>query len=366
MLGAMIPLARPKLGESEVRAVAEVLESGMLVSGPRVERFERAVAERCNRAHAVAVSSGTSALELALATLGIGPKSEDGQVIVPALTWPSPAHAAILRGATPVLVDVDEAEWNAPAELYRAARNDRTRAAIVIDQLGNPARRADMEDALEGVPIVEDAACALGSLFADGTPCGSLGAIACLSFHPRKLLATGEGGMCLTDDPALAEHLRWLRNHGQRTPGDFVEPSGNHRLTDMAAAIGLVQLDRLDGVVQERGRLAARYRERLPGLTFQEVPPRARSNHQTIGVRLPDGIDRDATIATMAAADVQTGRISYALSRVPTVASRALVSSNPVNAERIVDEALALPAYEGMTDAEQDRVIDALRRVLQA
>jgi perosamine synthetase len=369
MLDAMIPLARPKLGETELRAVAEVLRSGQLVSGAQVERFERAMAERCGRAHAVAVSSGTSALELALAALDIGPAgpgAHDDQVIVPALTWPSPAHAVLLRGATPVLVDVHPTQWNTPADLYRAAVNDRTRAALVIDQLGNPAPHRDIVAALDGVPIIEDAACALGSRFDDGTPCGSLGAIACLSFHPRKIVATGEGGMCLTDDAALAERLRILRNHGQRAPGDFVEPAGNHRLTEVAAALGLAQLARLDAILDERRRVAERYRAHLPSLTFQEAVAGAAPNHQTIGAILPDGIDRDTLVASLATEGVQAGRLSYALSRVPTVASRALVSSNPVHTERIIDTSLALPAYEGMTDAEQDRVVDALRRALGA
>lgn len=364
MLEGMIPLARPKLGESELQAVAEVLRSGQLVSGASVRRFEDAMAARCHRAHAVAVSSGTSALELALAAVGVGAGADDAQVIVPALTWPSPAHAIVLQGAVPVLVDVHETRWNTPGELYRAARNDRTRAAIVIDQLGNPAPRDEVEAALHGVPIIEDAACALGSTFADGSPCGSLGTISCLSFHPRKLVATGEGGMCLTDDASIAERLRMLRNHGQRAPGDFAEPSGNHRLTEVAAALGLAQLQRLDAIVDERRRLADRYRAGLPGLTFQESAPGARANQQTIGALLPDGTDRDTVLASLASQGVQAGPLSYALSRVPTVASRALVSSNPVRAERIVDTAIALPAYEGMTEGEQSLVIDAVSRAV--
>jgi perosamine synthetase len=352
------------MGKLEVDAVAEVLRSGQLVSGARVEAFERALAARCGRAHAVAVSSGTSALELALLALGVGSVGGTDQVIVPALTWPSPAHAVLLRGAVPVLVDVDPHEWNTPAALYAAARNDRTRAAIVIDQLGNPARRDEVGKALEGVPIVEDAACAIGSRFAGGSPCGSFGVVSCLSFHPRKLLATGEGGMCLTDDAALAERLRMLRNHGQGAPGQFVAPSGNHRLTEMAAALGLVQLERLDALLGERRVLAARYRDALPELQLQRAPEGAVPNHQTLGALLPEGVDRDEVIAAAAAQGVQLGRVSYALSQVPTVAARALVSSNPVHAERIVERGVALPAYGGMAPREQDRVIEAVRACL--
>ncbi|MFW6051842.1 MAG: DegT/DnrJ/EryC1/StrS family aminotransferase [Myxococcota bacterium] len=362
----MIPLARPNLGRPEQEAVAEVLRSGMLVSGARVARFEAAVAERCGRAHGVAVSSGTSALELALQALGVG---REDQVVVPALTWPSPAHATLRCGATPVLVDVDADEWNAAEEVYGAACNDRTRAAVVIDQLGNPARRRELAATLDGVPIVEDAACALGSVFDDGSPCGSFGAVSCLSFHPRKILATGEGGMCLTDDAALADRLRRLRNHGQAGPGDFREPAGNHRLTEIAAALGLAQLERLDHVLAERSRIADRYRHDLEnaGLAFQRAPGRALPNHQTVGALLPDDApSREVVIATLADRGVQAGRLSYSLSLVDSVAERALVSSNPVNAERIAERGLALPAYAGMTEDDQGKVIAAVREALSA
>lgn len=361
----MIPLARPQFGDAEVEAVTEVLRSGMLVSGSRVARFEAAVAERCGRAHGVAVSSGTSALELALKALDIGPQD---QVVVPALTWPSPAHAVLSCGATPVLVDVDPAEWNAPESVYVAACNDRTRAAIVIDQLGNPARRAELEAALQGLPVVEDAACAIGSLFADGSPCGSMGVVSCLSFHPRKVLATGEGGMCLTDDEGLAERMRVLRNHGQAGPGDFRAPAGNHRMPEMAAALGLVQLGRLDAMLADRRRVAERYHTELGGLplSFQRPPDRATPNHQTLGVVLEEGAPpRDAVVAELAGRGVQAGRLSYVLSQVAPVAARSLVSVNPVHAERIADRGLALPVYEGMTDVEQKQVIEALKEVVQ-
>jgi len=217
------------------------------VQGALVERFEHAVAALVGRRHAVAVSSGTSALQLALKALQIGPGDE---VLCPALSWPSPAHAVRVAGAKARFVDVDQDEWNSSAEALRAARNGSTRAAIVIDQFGNPARAEEIRAALGALPIIEDAACALGSRFANG-PCGSLGKVSCLSFHPRKILTTGEGGMCLTDDDDIAEKLRMLRNHGQLR-GEFVVAAGNSRMTEIAAALGLAQLQRLDDIIVRR------------------------------------------------------------------------------------------------------------------
>ncbi|HEX5659048.1 MAG TPA: aminotransferase class I/II-fold pyridoxal phosphate-dependent enzyme, partial [Polyangiales bacterium] len=200
----MIPLTVPALGSEEIAAAERVLRSGMLVQGREVQQFESELAQRTQRRHAIAVSSGTAALELALRALGVGPGDE---VLVPALTWPSPGHAVLAVGASVGLVDVDPEEWNAHAfEL-----GPRTRAVIAIDQFGNPARQREL--ASLAVPLIVDAACSLGSSY-EGRPCGSFGAIATMSFHPRKVLTTGEGGACLTDDDALAERISVLANYG--------------------------------------------------------------------------------------------------------------------------------------------------------
>ncbi len=354
----MIRLTRPSIGDEEVCAVEEVLRSGMLVQGERVARFEALVAERCGRAHAVAVSSGTAALELALAALGIGPGDE---VLVPDLTWPSPAHAIALRGARPVLVDVHPSEWNATAEAFAAARSTRTKAAVVIDQFGFPARHRAIAGALEGVPIVEDAACAIGSTLG-GVPSGSFGAVACLSFHPRKVITTGEGGMCLTDDDAVAERLRRLRNHGQSAPGRFVEPAPNQRMTEVAAALGIAQMARLDGIVAERRRLAARYRDALPEAGWQRAADGAEPNHQTMGLVLPEGVGRERALERLRDRGIEAGILSYALHRLPSLAGAA---GGPCpNAAAIVDRGIALPLYPELALADQDRVIEEVRAIL--
>ncbi|HEX2678710.1 MAG TPA: aminotransferase class I/II-fold pyridoxal phosphate-dependent enzyme, partial [Polyangiales bacterium] len=251
----MIPLSRPCLGAAESEAVAAVLATGRLVQGEQVARFQSLVAAHTGRKHALAVSSGTAALRIALETLGVG---RGDHVLVPDLTWPSPAHVVVELGATPVLVDVDLRSWNVTAQAMAAARAQAgsVRAAIAIDQFGNPCPAREIAAALPGVPLIVDAACSLGSRLDASTACGALGVIACLSFHPRKVLTTGEGGMCLTDDDALAATLAQLRNHGQVSPGVFARASGNHRMSEIAAAIGSVQMKRLDGIVSGRRALA--------------------------------------------------------------------------------------------------------------
>ncbi len=337
--------------------MAAVLESGQLVQGALVERFEQAVAALVGRRHGVAVSSGTAALQLALKVMQVGPGDD---VLCPALSWPSPAHAVRLAGARVQFVDIDPKEWNSSAEALRAARTGSTKLAIVIDQFGNPCEADRIRDALGSLPIVEDAACALGSRFADG-PCGSLGAVSCLSFHPRKVLTTGEGGMCLTDDDATADKLRMLRNHGQ-LGGEFVVAAPNFRMTDIAAALGLAQLQRLDDILVRRRQLASIYRDALGDeLDLQETPEGGESNYQTMGAILPQGHDRDAVRAKLEERGIETGVLSFAIHRLGSFTGVDV--SMPI-AEHVASRGIALPLYPQMRDNEVENVILALRGVL--
>jgi perosamine synthetase len=412
----VIPLTDPGLGDDEVVAAARVLRSGRLVQGAEVARLEVALAERCGRRHAVAVSNGTVALELLLRALGVGPGDE---VLVPDLTWPSPAHAVLAVGARPVLVDVDPRSWNLTAEgclraLAARAETARTeaacaaserdatasardaggergglRAVIAIDQFGMPAEVraivAAVEAAAPGVVVVEDAACAIGSVRADGTPAGSAPSVgATLSFHPRKVLTTGEGGAVLVDDDALAERLRVLRNHGQRAPGEFTAASTNARLSEVQAAVGNAQLARLDALLAARRENAAAIRDGLSAalgqgtLVFQrssapDGPDGAQPNEQTLGALLPPGTGpaaRDRFIARCRERGVEVGRLSYALHRLPSLARFAPDgdAALPV-ASDIVDRGVALPLYATMTPAERQTVVavvaETLREVLR-
>lgn len=349
----MIRLAKPWIGEDEQRAVATVLESGQLVQGERVERFEHAVAALVGRKHAVAVSSGTAALQLALKVVNVGPGDE---VMCPALSWPSPAHVARMSGAKVRFVDVDAHEWNATGEAFGALRVENTKAAIVIDQFGNPARATEIRQALGALPIVEDAACALGSRFA-GSPCGSLGKVSCLSFHPRKILTTGEGGMCLTDDDDLADQLRMLRNHGQLR-GEFVIAAGNFRMTEMAAALGLAQLQRLDEIIGRRRELAAVYRDALTAhVGLQRTPTGAESNYQTFGAVLPQGRDRKTVLRKLRERGVEAGLLSFAVHKLGSFAGSD--GSAPI-AEHLAARGIALPLYPQMRNGDVERVVAAL------
>jgi perosamine synthetase len=364
----MIPLSRSVLGTEEATAVADVLESGRLVQGPRVAQFEEAVAQRTGRKHAIATCNGTAALRIALEALLIGPGD---RVLVPDLTWPSPAHAVLDLRATPVLVDVDSDEWNiTPASLKKLPPQTlrSLRAAIVIDQFGMPARVRELEALLPGVPILVDSACSLGS-HTGSEACGSLGVISCLSFHPRKVVTTGEGGMCLTDDPELAECLRELRNHGQAAPGVFGRASGNYRMSEIAAAVGTVQLSRLSSMVEARAELAARYTRDLGGLVKLQRPAAgARPNFQTFGLLLPEGHDREQTLEAMRALDIEAGKLSYALHTLPQFVSEAheareLGQSFP-HSTALAERGIALPLYPGLSASDQARVIDAVRAVV--
>lgn len=359
MLPRVIRLARPWIGDEERARVDAVLTSGMLVQGAEVLALEEELARRCGRAHAIACGSGTAALELALAALGV----DGGDVLCPDLSWPSPAHAIARVGARPVLVDVDPSSWNVTGEALAAARTDRTRAAIVIDQFGMPAHHPSIAAALGDLPRIVDAACSLGASV-DGRPSASFGAIACLSFHPRKLITTGEGGACLTDDPSLAARLRMLRNHGQTGVGTFGEPAGNQRLTELAAAIGIAQLARLDAIVARRRALADRYRARLAELETQRPPAGVETNWQTFGVILDEGRDRDAIVLRLRDAGVEAGRLSYALHRIGSLTGRAIGGPFP-HADHVERQGLALPLHPLLEDADQDVVIAALEEALR-
>jgi perosamine synthetase len=366
----MIPLSRPLLGAEEATAIAAVLETGRLVQGERVASFEQLIAERTGRRYAIAVSNGTSALRIALEALLIGPGD---RVLVPDLTWPSPAHAVLDLDGVPVLVDVDEAEWNlsprslatVPAPTLRGLR-----AAILIDQFGSPSRARELAESLPNVPIIVDAACSLGS-HTGREWCGALGTIACLSFHPRKLVTTGEGGMCLTDDPELAECLRELRNHGQASPGNFARASGNYRMSEVAAALGVVQLSRLSGMVEARATLAARYAQAFEPspLRVQRAPAGARPNYQTYGVLLPEGCDREQVLLALRALDIEAGKLSYALHTLPQFVSEAheareLGQAFP-HSTALAERGIALPLWPGLSESDQSKVIEAVHAVLR-
>ncbi|XIE77594.1 aminotransferase class I/II-fold pyridoxal phosphate-dependent enzyme [Streptomyces sp. SBR177] len=320
---ARIPVMVPWLGDEEADAAAAAVRSGWVAQGPRVAAFERAFAERVGAAHGVAVSSCTTALHLALVALGLGPGDE---VIVPSLSFIATANAVRYVGAEPVFADVELATGNLTAATVDAVRTARTKAVLVVHQAGVPADVEALRAACEGwgLPLVEDAACAIGST-AGGGSVGRGALLAAWSFHPRKLLTTGEGGMVTTDDPEWAARLRRLREHGMNVSAadrhasgtpvleSYLETGFNYRMTDIQAAVGLAQLEKLDVMVARRRELAARYSALLadvPGLDPVRDPAHGTSNFQSYWVLLDTGfpVGRDELLARLAESGISARR----------------------------------------------------------
>ena len=350
-----IRLARPDVGEAELAAVAEVVASGMLTMGPKVGELECALAGACGTSDAVAVSSGTAALHLAMMALGIGPGDE---VIVPAYTFPATANAVELCGGKAVIVDVNPDTFNLDIGLVAAALTPQTKAVIPVHLFGRPVPWDELQAAVpEDVALVEDAAGALGARYR-GTPCGSLGIMGCLSFHPRKIVTTGEGGAVTTSDPDLADAIRRFRHHGIVTHGayDIPEPGLNYRMPDLLCAIGIPQVDRLDELLAARERVAGWYTERLEHLV---LAPRAadgdRHGWQAYVVQLDR---RDEALKSLRAEGIEVQIGTYALHHLGAYRDQGPFPG----ADRAFARALALPFATTMTEAECDRVARALGR----
>jgi perosamine synthetase len=277
-----IQIATPSLGEEEWQALREPIESGWLTQGPKVAAFEHAFAERHRVKHAIAVTSATTGLHLALAALDIGPGDE---VIVPAFTWVATANAVLYCGGTPVFADIDRTTFNIDVQDVARRVTPRTKAVIPVHLFGLCADVDALRALLRpGVAIVEDAACAAGAALR-GRSAGSLGNLGVFSFHPRKSITTGEGGMVTTEDDDVAERVRRMRNHGasvseeerHRGPRPYLLPDFeilgfNYRMTDLQGAVGLVQLQKLDRFIDERARIAEVYRQKLADLHWLRVP----------------------------------------------------------------------------------------------
>jgi perosamine synthetase len=366
-----IPVIVPVLGEEEAQAAADAVRSGWVAQGPRVAEFERAFADAAGAGHGVAVSSCTTALHLALVVLGVGPGDE---VVVPSLSFIATANAARYVGATPVFADVDLATGNVTPETIDAVRTARTRAVIAVHQGGVPADTDALRAACADwdIALVEDAACAAGSTVR-GRPASAGATLAAWSFHPRKVITTGEGGMVTTDHAEFAARLRRLREHGMNVSAadrhasakpileSYLETGFNYRMTDIQAAVGLVQLRKLDALVARRRELAARYHQLLadaPGLWAVRDPAYGTSNFQSFWVLLEGG-GRDETLAMLAATGISARRGIMAAHLEPAYAG---VDTSPLpNTERLTRDSLILPLSHDMTDTEQEYVVDVLR-----
>ena len=365
----MIPIARPLIGEEEIEAVTRVLRSGWLMQGPEVEAFEHELAAYVGARHACAVSSGTAALHLALLAAGVGPGDE---VVTVSHSFIATANAVRLCGAVPVFVDIDPQTFNLDPQWLDAAIGPRTRAVLVAHQLGMP---CDLDAvaaicAARGVVLVEDAACALGSEHLSRgawSRIGGRGTLACFSFHPRKILTTGDGGAVTTNDAALDARVRRLRQHGMDPRGTFVESAPNYRMTDLAAAVGRVQLGRLPSLLEERRAQVAHYRALLAGTraVLPIEPTYGRSNWQSFCVRMP-GSDPAATVARAAEQGISLRRGISNAHEQPAYADRAShrIAGSLSESERAWGETVCLPVFPGLSVDDQARIASATERSL--
>jgi perosamine synthetase len=334
--------------------VAGVLESGMLTMGPKVPEFEAELAQACEVEHALAVSSGTAALHLAVLALGL--QSGD-EVIVPAYTFPATANVVALAGLRPVLVDVDPETMNIDPE--RISVGPRTRAVLAVHLFGRP---APVEALPDGLPVLEDAAGALGARYR-GRACGGLGVLGCLSFHPRKIVTTGEGGAVTTNDAAIAEAVSAGRNHGWRSlaPPDMPAPGLNYRLSDILCAVGLPQIRRLDALLAARTRIADGYTERLQHLPVT-LPGAALGDVHGWQAYVIQVDDRDRILQELRAQGIEAQIGTYGLHLLGAYRDQGPFPG----ASRVFERALALPFHTRLTDGDLDRVAGALDKLVSS
>jgi dTDP-4-amino-4,6-dideoxygalactose transaminase len=378
----MINITEPSFDETEIEMVRAALNSKWVTQGPMTERFEKLIAENQKAAFAMACTSCTAALHLATMALDLGP---DDEVIVPAFTWITSAHAAEYTGAKAVFADIDLATFNIDPKALEAAITPRTRAVVAVHLFGLAAPMDEIRTicSKHGIRIIEDAACAIATTY-KGVPVGALGDLACFSFHPRKVITTGEGGAVTTDDPVLAAAVRSLRNHGATgMPSADLEPHGpwtmatfdrigyNLRLSDIQAAVGVAQMAKLERLVADRRATAHRYTELLRGVNDLVLPVAGEvegHTYQSYVIRVTEGgrARRNAVMSAMALAEMQSRPGTHAVPRLGYYRDKyALKSEDFPNAMLAEDTTITLPIVPFMRRSDQDKVVDVLNRALK-
>jgi perosamine synthetase len=368
----VIPLARPVIGAAEERAVLEVLRSGQLSLGPRVPAFEAAFAERVGALHACAVASGTTGLHLALRAVGVGAGDE---VVTSPFSFVASANAPLFEGARPVFADIDPVTLCLDSDAAAAAIGGRTAALLPVHIFGHPADVPALER--HGLPIVEDACEALGAVHSDGTPVGGRGHPAAFGFYANKQITTGEGGMVTLGSAEHKERIDSERNQGRAPDMGWLDHDRlgfNYRLSDIACALGLAQLERLDDMLAARAGVAGWYRQALAGLVAERglVLPCEDSGGDRRGwfvfvVQLPEGVDRDGTVVGLRELGVQSKPYLPAIHLMSFYRERFghQAGEFPV-CERAAAASLALPFFPALTEGEVARVADALAQVIGA
>lgn len=372
-----IPITKPDLGEEEKRIVSQVIDSGWVSQGPKVTEFEEIFARYVGARYAVATTSCTTALHAALSVTGIGLGDD---VILPSLSFIATANSVLYCGAKPVFVDVDPETCNVDAKKIEEAITKKTKAIMPVHQMGLP---VDL-DPIKAIAkknkllVIEDAACAIGSEYHD-TKIGGHDNIACFSFHPRKIITTGEGGMITTDDRTISERLKRFRHHGMSVSDierhmantviieTYPELGYNYRMTDMQAAIGIEQMKKLPSILEARKQKARIYDSELgiiPHIRIPKVPPYARHNYQSYWIELLDSapVDRNTLMARLIEKGIATRRGIMAIHREPCY--REYAAAHLPNTDRITDKTLLLPLYPRLSDKEQNFIIDSLNEIL--
>jgi perosamine synthetase len=369
MSAERIWLTRPQTDEAEIDEIREVLASGTLTQGPKVVQLESMVAGLVGTRHAFATTSATTALHLTLAALGIGPGDE---VLVPDFTFPATANVVAQQRATPVLVDIELERFGLDAADLDARVTSRTKAIIPVHAFG---LAADMDPILEvaarhELVVIEDAACALGATYG-GREAGTFGTAGCFSFHPRKSITTGEGGMITTSDDALADRIRLLRSHGgvrEENRFTFEAAGFNYRMSDILAAVGVAQMRKLPAFLEARRRVAGWYAAALADVAsvrLPTVPAGSEHTYHSDVVLLDEDLDRDQTIRRLRDDQIETTLGTYALHVQPYFSrSYGYRPGDRPRSRRAFDSSLALPLYGAMTEGDVARVADRLQAAL--
>ncbi|MDI9569651.1 MAG: DegT/DnrJ/EryC1/StrS family aminotransferase [Pseudomonadota bacterium] len=363
----MIRLARPAISETAIQGVSEILRSGNLIQGPHVGQFERALQEYLGIRQAIATSSGTAALHLALMALDI---TYGHEVICPAFTFPATANVIEIMGAKPVFVDISLADYCMDASLLASCITERTKAIMIVHEFG---QAADMSGIFEvvrerDIPLIEDAACAIGTYW-NNRAVGTFGTLGCYSFHPRKIITTGEGGAVTVHCDLLAQKIRALRNHGLTDQGgsDFITPGLNYRMTDFQALVGYYQLLDIEKEIETRIRQAARYANNLSSLAWLSTPSvfeDRRHIYQTYHVLLDDCLDRNGFIHSLLEKGVEANLGAQALHMLPFYQNKYHYKTYDYpKALRAYRQGLALPIGSHLTNQDVDYICDRLIQV---
>tara|TARA_B100000900_G_C20538380_1_gene699345 strand:- start:21 stop:1160 length:1140 start_codon:yes stop_codon:yes gene_type:complete len=374
----IIPISLPVTGDEEWQAIKEPLMSGWLTAGPKVRDFEKDFAERHKVKHAIAVTSATTALHLSLVVLDI---KEGDEVIVPAFTWVSTANAVLYQGAKVIFCDIDPSTFNLDPKKLKEKITSKTKAIMVVHLFGLCAPMDEIKDISKEIPLIEDCACAAGSAYKE-TPAGGLGLMGCFSFHPRKSITTGEGGMITTNDDDLGHKLQVLRNHGasiseeerHNGPKPFILPDFNvlgynYRMTDLQGAIGQVQLKKLDYFTEERNKWASLYKSELAEITWLTLPKDSiayKHSWQSFVILVDErksSIRRNQIMEKLQQEGISTRPGTHAVHMLKFYSEKYKIKSNDFpGAKTANDKSISLPIHNRMTINDIKYICKALKK----